>query len=82
LTGTPCARAAEGFAAAIPIVAVAPLAFVALRDGGGIEQRRIVTVGACLSCHAGDSPVTKRALAGFAGGLRRRSARRVLPAWR
>ncbi len=45
------------------------------------EQRRILTVGACLTCHAGDSPVMKRALADFAGEFGRRSARCVLPAW-
>ncbi len=45
------------------------------------EQRRILTVGACLACHAGDSPAMKRALADFPGTLAARSARCALPAW-
>jgi hypothetical protein len=43
------------------------------------EQRRILRVGACLSCHAGDSPVMKRALADFDAVLARRSPRCALP---
>ena len=39
------------------------------------EQRRILTVGACLTCHAGDSPVMTRALADFAATLAARSRR-------
>ena len=45
------------------------------------EQRRILTVGACLACHAGDSPVMKRALEDFEGTLSRKSARCALPSW-
>ena len=45
------------------------------------EQRRILTVGACLACHAGDSAVMKRALEDFAGTLSRKSARCALPSW-
>ncbi|MCC7326772.1 MAG: hypothetical protein IT521_08210 [Burkholderiales bacterium] len=45
------------------------------------EQRRILTVGACLACHAADSAVMKRSLVDFAGELERRSARCVLPDW-
>ena len=44
------------------------------------EQRRILRVGACLTCHAEDSPVMKRSLADFEGALARRSPRCVLPA--
>jgi hypothetical protein len=45
------------------------------------EQRRILTVGACLACHAGDSAVMTRALEDFEGTLSRRSARCALPSW-
>ncbi len=45
------------------------------------EQRRVLTVGACLACHAGDSPVMKRALADFGATLAGRSKRCALPAW-
>jgi hypothetical protein len=45
------------------------------------EQERILRVGACLSCHAGDSPVMRQAQQDFEGTLSRRSARCVLPAW-
>lgn len=45
------------------------------------EQKRILTVGACLACHAGDSPVMKEALGDFAGTVSRRSARCALPSW-
>lgn len=45
------------------------------------EQKRMLGVGACLACHAGDSPVMKRALADFAGTLAARSRRCALPAW-
>ncbi len=44
------------------------------------EQRRILRVGACLTCHAEDSPVMKRSLQDFEGTLARRSPRCVLPA--
>lgn len=43
------------------------------------EQRRILAVGACLTCHAGDSAVMKRAVADFAGTLARRSPRCAIP---
>jgi hypothetical protein len=45
------------------------------------EQRRVLTVGACLTCHAGDSAVMKRALADFEPTLAARSRRCALPAW-
>jgi hypothetical protein len=45
------------------------------------EQKRILRVGACLACHAGDSAVMRRALAGFEATLAARSPRCALPAW-
>ena len=45
------------------------------------EQRRILTVGACLTCHAGDSAVMTRAVADFAGTLARKNPRCATPAW-
>ena len=39
------------------------------------------TVGACLTCHAGDSAPMKQSVSDFAGTLARRSPRCVLPAW-
>jgi hypothetical protein len=43
------------------------------------EQRRILRVGACLTCHAGDSAVMKPSVSDFAAVLARRSAKCVLP---
>ena len=45
------------------------------------EQRRILTVGACLSCHRGDSPEMKRALQDFDATVAGRGKRCALPAW-
>ncbi len=45
------------------------------------EQRRILRVGACLSCHAGESKVMRSALADFDAALARRSPRCALPQW-
>jgi hypothetical protein len=45
------------------------------------EQQRILTVGACLSCHAGDSAPMRAALHDFAGTLQRRKAVCAVPAW-
>lgn len=45
------------------------------------EQQRILTVGACLSCHADDAAVMRDALRDFAAALRRRSPQCALPAW-
>jgi hypothetical protein len=45
------------------------------------EQRRILSVGACLTCHPGDSAVMQRALADFSAAVNRRSDRCVLPVW-
>ena len=46
------------------------------------EQRRILAVGACLTCHAGDSPVMKRAQADFAATYAARSRHCAVPAWK
>ncbi|MCX7894104.1 MAG: hypothetical protein N2544_17270 [Burkholderiales bacterium] len=46
------------------------------------EQRRILTAGACLACHAGSSAVMQQAIADFDGVLARRSRRCVVPTWR
>ena len=43
------------------------------------EQRRILAVGACLTCHAGDSAVMKRAVEDFDGALAKRSPKCVMP---
>jgi len=43
------------------------------------EQRRVLTVGACLACHAGDSPVMARAQADFAATYAARSRRCAVP---
>lgn len=45
------------------------------------EQRRVLTVGACLSCHAPDSTVMGAALDDFGRALRGRSTQCVLPLW-
>ena len=45
------------------------------------EQKRILRVGACLACHAGDTPVMKRALRDFDATLAGRSPRCAAPAW-
>jgi len=45
------------------------------------EQRRILRVGACLTCHGAASPVMRNAVSDFEGVMARRSQRCVLPAW-
>jgi hypothetical protein len=45
------------------------------------EQRRILAVGACLTCHAGTTSVMQRAIADFAGTLARRTGWCVAPKW-
>lgn len=45
------------------------------------EQRRILAVGACLTCHAGTTSVMQRAIADFAGTVARRTKRCVVPRW-
>jgi cytochrome c553 len=45
------------------------------------EQQRILTVGACLTCHAGESALMRASVRDFPGLLRRRTAQCVAPAW-
>lgn len=45
------------------------------------EQRRILAVGACLTCHDGTSRVMQRAIADFAGTVARRNGQCVVPSW-
>jgi hypothetical protein len=45
------------------------------------EQQRILTVGACLSCHAGDSAPMRAALRDFPGAVKRRKAVCAAPVW-
>jgi hypothetical protein len=45
------------------------------------EQRAILTVGACLTCHAEDSPVMKESLKDFAALLKKVNKKCVLPDW-
>ncbi len=45
------------------------------------EQRRILRVGACLTCHPSTSPVMRDSVRDFDALLARRSPRCVLPIW-
>ncbi len=45
------------------------------------EQKRILTVGACLNCHADDSGVMMEALVNFNKTSENRSKACVLPVW-
>ena len=45
------------------------------------EQRRILRVGACLSCHPGSSPLMQQAVADFTPVLARRHPVCALPEW-
>lgn len=45
------------------------------------EQRRILTVGACLTCHDGASSVMQRAISDFAATLARRTGACAVPRW-
>ena len=45
------------------------------------EQKRILTAGACLTCHRGDSAVMRDAIADFTGVRRRMSRSCVLPTY-
>ena len=45
------------------------------------EQRRILRVGACLTCHAATSSVMRDSVRDFEAVVARRSQRCVLPAW-
>lgn len=46
------------------------------------EQQRILTVGACLSCHAGDSAPMRAGLRDFAATLQRRAPQCATPQWK
>jgi len=52
-----------------------------VRPFGIEEQRRILRVGACLTCHAPGSPALQGAVADFDAVLARRSRRCLLPLW-
>jgi hypothetical protein len=45
------------------------------------EQQRVLTVGACLTCHAGDSKVMRESVRDFPALLRRRRAQCAVPDW-
>ena len=45
------------------------------------EQRRILAVGACLTCHEGDSPVMRGSVRGFAALLARTGPACLRPIW-
>lgn len=45
------------------------------------EQRRILRVGACLTCHPGESAVMQSSISNFAALLARRSRQCILPVW-
>ena len=45
------------------------------------EQRRILRVGACLTCHDGSSGVMRQSVRDFEGLLSRRTQRCLLPVW-
>ena len=45
------------------------------------EQRRILGVGACLTCHDGRSPVMRDSVRNFQAVLARRSPKCVSPVW-
>ncbi len=51
-----------------------------VRPFDAAEQRRILRVGACLTCHEGESTVMQQSLVDFPAVLRNRSPRCVLPA--
>lgn len=45
------------------------------------EQKKILTVGACLSCHKEDSKIMKQSLLNFPELLNNLSDKCVLPSW-
>ena len=51
------------------------------RPFGVAEQRRILTVGACLTCHADDSAPMRAALADFDSATKRRRPQCAAPRW-
>ncbi len=46
-----------------------------------VEQKRILTVGACLNCHRSDSPIMKAGLLDFQKLYKIRSVKCVTPGW-
>lgn len=46
-----------------------------------IEQQKILTVGACLTCHKGDSKVMQKSLDDFQGTVNKRRKACILPEW-
>jgi hypothetical protein len=51
------------------------------RPFGLATQQRILTVGACLTCHGQDEPLMLESIDDFQGVLNRRSAACILPVW-
>lgn len=51
------------------------------RPFSAAEQQRILTVGACLTCHKGDLAVMRESVRDFPGQLRRRSGQCAIPVW-
>ena len=45
------------------------------------EQRRVLTVGACLTCHKGDSAVMRDSVRDFASVMKRVTTKCVMPRW-
>jgi hypothetical protein len=52
-----------------------------VRPFTAVEQQRILTAGACLTCHDGASSVMQRAIADFDATVARRTTRCAMPAW-
>jgi quinol-cytochrome oxidoreductase complex cytochrome b subunit len=52
-----------------------------VRPFTGEEQRRILRVGACLTCHDGNSRIMRDSVRDFAALLARRDPRCLFPAW-
>jgi hypothetical protein len=52
-----------------------------VRPFNGEEQRRILGVGACLTCHTDDSPMMRLSIQDFAAVLKRCSRRCAVPIW-
>jgi hypothetical protein len=52
------------------------------RPFNSAEQKRVLTVGACLTCHAGDSQVMQSMLAGPDATLVRRTRKCTAPSWK
>jgi hypothetical protein len=46
------------------------------------EQRRILTVGACLTCHPANSPLMQRSVRDFAALVAARRPVCLMPSWR